>query len=106
MDKKYPHWRRTGSKTVYKGRLHIVEHSAVLPNGEATTYEVEHFATGAVAVLVRVGGDKVILTHQYRFPLDKWIYDLPGGAINSDESVEEAALRELKEEIGKRKDCI
>lgn len=99
MDTKHPHWRRTGSKTVYKGRLHIVEHDAILPNGETTTYEVEHFETGAAAVLIRVGDD-VILTYQYRFPLDKWIYDLPGGAIHSGESAEEAAIRECQEEVG------
>lgn len=99
MSKKYPLWRRTGSKTVYKGRLHVVEHDAILPNGEVTKYEVEHFATGAVAVLIRVD-DKVVLAHQYRFPLDKWIYDLPGGAIDPGESIEEAAIRECREEVG------
>lgn len=100
MSKKYPLWRRTSSKTVYKGRLHIVEHDAILPNGEATKYEVEHFATGAVAVLIRVDDDNLVLAHQYRFPLNEWIYDLPGGAIHPDETVEEAAIRECREEVG------
>lgn len=99
LNKKYPRWHRTDSRTVYKGRLHIVEHDAVLPGGEVTTYEVEHFATGAAAVLARID-DKVILSYQYRFPLDKWIYDLPGGAIEPGESVEEAAVRECREEVG------
>ena len=100
MRNAYPHWQRTGKRTVYKGRLHIVEHDAVLPNGQPTTYEVEHCETGAVAVLVKVGKDKVILTHQYRFPLDRWIYDLPGGAVHIGESVEDAAIRECREEVG------
>ena len=96
----HPHWQRIGKKTVYKGRLHIVEHDAVLPNGQPTTYEVDHSETGAVAVLIKVGKDKVILTRQYRFPLDRWIYDLPGGGIHKDETTEAAAIRECREEAG------
>lgn len=100
MQDNHPKWERSGSKTVYKGRMHIIEYDAILPNGEHTTYEVDHFEAGAVAVLIKVDTDKVILTYQYRFPLDKWIYDLPGGAIQIGETIEEAATRECKEEVG------
>lgn len=100
MKKEYPVWQRTGEKTVYSGRVQLVEYSAVLPNGESTTYEVDHFDTGAVAVLIKVSEDKIMLTYQFRFPLNRWIYDLPGGAINKDESIEQAAVRECKEEVG------
>lgn len=96
----YPRWKRMGSKTVYKGRLHIVEHEAELPNGEKTKYEVEHNDNSAVAVLIKRPDNKIVLTHQYRFPLDRWIYDLPGGRMMSGESPEETAIRECREEVG------
>jgi ADP-ribose pyrophosphatase len=98
----YPKWKRFGQKTVYKGRTHLVVHDAELPDGERTTYEVAHTDGKAVAVLIKTPDDKIVLTHQYRFPLDRWIYDLPGGGSPADEDVEEAAIRECREEVGIR----
>lgn len=93
-------WKRLSQKTVYKGRMHIVEHATQLPNGEFTTYEVDHGSKGAAAVLVKTSDDKIVLTYQFRFPINKWIYDLPGGAIGKHETPEEAAIRECREEVG------
>ena len=87
---------------MYKGRLHIVEHEAVLPGGKRTTYEVEHSDGKAVAVLIKTIDNQIVLTHQFRFPLNRWIYDLPGGGSPADEEVEEGAIRECQEEVGCR----
>jgi 8-oxo-dGTP pyrophosphatase MutT (NUDIX family) len=97
-----PKWRRLSHKTVYKGRIHVVEHDVILPNGQASKYEVDHHESYAVATLVSTPNDEVILTYQYRFPLDQWIYDLPGGGKQKDETIEQAAARECQEEIGIR----
>lgn len=43
---------------------------------------------------------KIVLIRQYRYPLDRWIYELPAGLIDEGESAEEAAIREMKEETG------
>lgn len=96
----YKKWKRLGKKTVYKGRVHIIEYEAQLPNGDKTTYEVDHSDNCAVAVLIKTADDNIVLTHQYRFPLDEWIYDLPGGGKQEDESLEQAAIRECQEEVG------
>jgi ADP-ribose pyrophosphatase len=98
----YPKWKRFGQKTAYKGRAHIIVYDAELPNGQRTTYEVEHGDGKAVAVLIKTADNKIVLTHQFRFPLDRWIYDLPGGGSPASEDLEEAAIRECREEVGIR----
>ena len=44
--------------------------------------------------------EKIILIRQYRYPLGRFIYELPAGLIDPGESPEQAAVRELKEETG------
>jgi 8-oxo-dGTP pyrophosphatase MutT (NUDIX family) len=98
--KDLPKWKRIGSKTAYKGRVHIVEHDVELPNGSASKYEVDHSDGKAVAVLFKTKDDEIIVSHQYRFPLDAWIYDLPGGGSPPNETLEDGAKREALEEVG------
>jgi 8-oxo-dGTP pyrophosphatase MutT (NUDIX family) len=100
INKEHTKWKRIGHKTVYKGRVHIIEYDAELPNGDKTKYEVDHGESCAVAVLIKTQDNEIILTHQFRFPLDRWIYDLPGGGKQDGESPEEAAIRECREEVG------
>ncbi len=97
-----PKWERLSHKTMYRGRIHVVEHEVVLPNGEHSKYEVDQHNSSAVATLVVTPNNEVILTHQYRFPLDEWIYDLPGGGRMKDETIAQAAERECQEEVGIR----
>ncbi|WP_324014157.1 NUDIX hydrolase [Microbacterium sp. JZ37] len=93
------HWETTGRTEVYAGRVRLVDHAVVLPDGTRTHYEVDESIPFAVATLVVDDGD-VILTRQYRYPLDRWIHDLPGGAGAATESPSAAARRELEEELG------
>lgn len=44
--------------------------------------------------------DKVVLVRQYRVSIDSYIYELPAGLVDGDESYQEAAIRELHEETG------
>lgn len=94
-----PRWETVGSAEVYRGRVRIVEHTVVIDDGIRARYEVDESVPFAVATLV-VDGQDVILTRQYRYPLDRWIHDLPGGAGESGETPESAARRELEEELG------
>jgi len=44
--------------------------------------------------------DKIVMIKQYRYPLGRKIMELPAGLIDRGETMEEAAIRELKEETG------
>ncbi|WZH38507.1 MAG: NUDIX hydrolase [Microbacterium enclense] len=92
-------WETAGRREVYAGRVRIVEHAVILADGSPSTYEVDESVPFAVATLV-IDGQDVVLARQYRYPLDRWIDDLPGGAGYRDESPEAAARRELEEELG------
>lgn len=43
---------------------------------------------------------KLVLIKQYRYPLDAYIYELPAGLVDGDETPAQAAVREMKEETG------
>ena len=44
--------------------------------------------------------NKMVITREYRVPLDDYEYGFPAGLVDNDESVEQAARRELMEETG------
>jgi len=88
------------SKTVYdKHGTKIMEDTLGFADG--TTYEYVYFKSGGtVAVAAFTDDNKMILTKQYRHPIQKIVYDIPGGAIEVGETPSQAALRELEEETG------
>jgi 8-oxo-dGTP pyrophosphatase MutT (NUDIX family) len=92
-------WSTTGRRDLHRGRVALVEHDVLLPDGSASRYEVDESVPFAVATLV-IDGDDVLLARQFRYPLGRWILDLPGGAGDADEEPAEAARRELEEELG------
>jgi ADP-ribose pyrophosphatase len=55
--------------------------------------------TSAVVVAATVG-DNLVLIKEYRVPLGGYIYELPAGLIDPNESPKEAGIREFHEETG------
>ena len=51
-------------------------------------------------MIVPTVGDKVLLSREFRIPLNRWVYNYPAGLIDPGETMEEAAIRELREETG------
>ena len=100
MSKEVQPERTVGRSDVYDGRvvqLHVDE--VELPNGKRTTREVVEHA-GAVVVLPIDQSGVVLLVRQYRYPIGKDLLEAPAGGIDPGEAPEQAAQRELQEEIG------
>ncbi|KAI9163983.1 Nudix hydrolase [Paramyrothecium foliicola] len=57
-------------------------------------------AVGIVALIPRGGQTHIVLQKQYRAPVDRVCIEVPAGLVDADETAEEAALRELREETG------
>ena len=100
VDREVQPERMVGRRDVYDGRvvqLHVDE--VELPNGKRTTREVVEHAD-AVVVLPLDQSGMALLVRQYRYPIGKDLLEAPAGGIDPGESPEQAAQRELQEEIG------
>lgn len=90
------------TKVIYKGKLINVRiDEIILKDGSKYSREiVEH--PGAVVILAFLDNDTILMVRQYRRAADKVLLELPAGTLNSNETPEECALRELEEETGYR----
>lgn len=58
------------------------------------------YSDGATIFACNRQKDKVVLIKEYRVSQGRYIYALPAGLIDAGETVEQAAIREFKEETG------
>ncbi len=92
--------RRISGTTAFGGRVFRVERDRVrLPNGRTVVQDVVRHAR-SVVLIPQPRPDQVILIRQYRYAIDRWIWELPAGSIDPGESPARAARRECEEEIG------
>lgn len=88
------------SETIYSGRVvHLRRDQVRLPNGHTSTREVVDHAP-AVVIIAEDREGRLLLIRQYRYPIERVIYELPAGIVEQGESFEDAASRELQEEAG------
>lgn len=86
--------------TGYTGRVFTVTKDRVqLPNGRETTLDIVRHR-GSVVLLPMTDTDHIVLIRQYRYALDRWIWEVPAGSLDPGEEPAVAAARECGEEIG------
>ena len=93
--------RYKAREDIFHGKIvHLVRDTVTLPNGKSATREMM-LHNGAVAILPLFEDGTVLMEYQFRYPLDRVIYEIPAGKLDTkDEDPREAALRELREETG------
>ena len=85
---------------VYQGRVFTtIVDDVEYPSGAKTVREVAEHPGGAV-ILAVFGDARIILINQHRYPLDKFIWELPAGKLDDGEDPITCAQRELEEETG------
>lgn len=95
-------WQRFGERLVYDNPWVKVGLADVrAPDGRRSEYHVVHLSRVAIALIVNER-DEVLMNRRYRFPIDRWGYELLGGLVEDGEDPARTAAREAEEESGWR----
>jgi ADP-ribose diphosphatase len=82
-------------------RVVLEEIDLEFSNGERRCFErIKGSGRGAVVIVPMLDGDTVLLVREYAAGMHRYELGLPKGRMDRDETPEQAADRELKEEIG------
>jgi len=95
-------WTTISTTPIYANKwLSLREDLVALPDGRTTIYGVVSCGH-CVGVLPFVDQDTVLLIRQYRYVARRPTWEMPTGGVHDGESLDEAAQRELAEEVGYR----
>lgn len=93
-------WKLLNRKTVYQDQwLTLYQDEVEFPDGNKGTYAWANRNDG-VGIAVITPQHKILLNREYRYVIDGYSWELPGGGIDEGETPEQAAVRELQEETG------
>ena len=93
-------WKTLATKAIYRNRwLALREDLVEMPDGRTTIYGVVSCGE-CVGILPFLDPETVLLVKQYRYVARRVTWEMPTGGVHAGESLEEAAQRELGEEIG------
>ncbi len=94
------------SQRVFDGKVFDVDRDRVrMPNGREVTVDIVHHVRSVVLLPVPEPGS-IILIRQYRYPVNRWLWELPAGSVDEGEEPDAAAKRECHEEIGQVPETI
>ncbi len=92
-------FKKINSKQVYQNPwLSLIEDEIQFENESRGTYAYAERSDG-VSVIILNEKTEILLVKQYRYPIQAYEWNIPGGGIDSLEP-EEAARTEIEEEVG------
>ena len=97
---------RLSTERLLDGRVFDVDRDRVrMPNGREVTVDIVRH-TKSVVLIPIPEPQHVILIRQYRYAVNKFLWELPAGSVDPGETPEQAARRECHEEIGQVPDTL
>jgi ADP-ribose pyrophosphatase len=88
------------SERVFDGKVFEVDRDRVrMPHGRDVTVDVVRHSRSVVLLPVPEPGH-IVLIRQYRYAVNRWLWELPAGSVDPGEEPDAAARRECHEEIG------
>lgn len=92
------HWKKLSTKKILDHhRLKVYEDIVELPDGQQTDY-IYFGGRDSVTIIAKSAEDKILLQKEYSYPLNKKLFQFPGGGMENGETPTETATRELAEE--------
>ncbi len=93
-------WKLVDSKTVFRHPyLTLAEDTVILPDGQSISWLTMQDTVDFVSVICQDESGKILIARQYCHPPQRVVHEFPGGRIDPGESPEDAARRELMEEV-------
>mgnify|MGYP002777084061 CR=1 FL=1 len=94
-------WKTHSSREIYENAwIQVREDAVTRPDGKPGIYGVVSMKNRAVGVVPLHADGTVTLVGQFRYTLDEYSWEIPEGGCAPEESLFEAARRELLEETG------
>jgi ADP-ribose pyrophosphatase len=91
---------------VLRGKVFDIDRDRVrMPNGREVALDVVRHPRSVVLLPVPEPGH-IVLVRQFRYAVNRWLWELPAGTVDAGEEPEAAAKRECHEEIGKVPDTV
>ncbi len=98
--KKSP-WKTISTQSKYKTPwIEVVHHEVITPGGTEGIYGCVNFQNLAVGVIPLDENYNTWIVGQFRYPTQKYTWEIPEGGCPLNELPLDAAKRELKEEVG------
>lgn len=94
-------WKTLSAEVKYENRwITVTEYQVINPAGGQGIYGKVHFKNRAIGIVPIDTEGNTWLVGQFRYTLDAWSWEIPEGGGPFDQTIMEAAQRELKEETG------
>lgn len=94
-------WTTLKSEQIYDSPwIGIAKHDVLNPHGNPGTYSVVHFKNLAIGILPLDKDYNTWIVGQYRYPINKYSWEIPEGGGQLDVQPIDSAKRELHEETG------
>jgi 8-oxo-dGTP pyrophosphatase MutT (NUDIX family) len=94
-------WQHIASQIIFQHpRITLIEDTIVLPTGQQTGWLRFGGSTDSVGLLCIDDQRRILVARQYNPAPQRIVHEFPGGGVEGDESIIDAARRELMEEVG------
>ena len=91
---------RLSTERMFDGKVFEIDRDRVqMPNGREVTVDIVRH-NRSVVLLPMPDPQHIVLVRQYRYAVNRWLWELPAGSVDAGEEPEAAAKRECHEEIG------